>query len=104
MGFDGTHDAIDSYPRLARFERHPYTGGNRIQAVAETLVDIEQDRAIFGVRGPNLRRNSPCHVLVSVHLLPPGDEWPLANTRRTELGVPRWTRIYIDFLTALSWA
>jgi len=41
MGFEGTYDAIESYPRLARFDRYPYTGSNRIQAVAQALVDIE---------------------------------------------------------------
>src|SRR5260370_42416407 len=88
VGFKRTHDAIESYPTLARFDRYPYTSANRIQAVAETLADIEQDRAIFGVRGPNLRRNSPCRALVCVHLPPPYDEWKL--TKREGLsGMPQ---------------
>jgi len=59
VGLKGAHDAIESYARPARFDRYPYTSSNRIQAVAETLADIEQDRPIFGVCRPNLRGNSP---------------------------------------------
>ena len=88
VGFECANDAVKSNSRLARFDRYPYTGGNRIQAVTETLTDIEQDRPIFGVRPPNLGRNSPCRAFVCVHLPPPYDEWKL--TKREGLtGIPQ---------------
>src|SRR5204863_272018 len=75
------------------FDRYPYTGTNWIQAVAETLVDIEQDRAIRGVCPPNVRRNSPCHALVWVHLPPPYHEWKLTKCERLG-GIPQASEVF----------
>src|SRR6266403_2794931 len=101
VGFEGTHDAIESYSRFACFDRYPYTGCNRIQAVAKTLADIQQDCATFGIRGPNLWRNSPCRALVCVHLPPPYTN-VADKTRELERDAPSRRRIRLDSVPFIS--
>src|SRR6266851_5504482 len=64
MGLKRTHNAFESDSRSARFDCHPYTGPDFVQAVEHTLVDIEEGGAICRIRGPDMGRYRPLHGLL----------------------------------------
>jgi len=73
MGPECTDDAVEGYARWARVNGQPYAGSDWIEAVADSLVDIEQYRTIFAISGADTRRNCPSRIDVCLHAAPSGD-------------------------------
>src|SRR5882762_4281546 len=70
-----TDDAVEGYARWAGLDGQPYAGSDWIEAVADSLLDIEQYRTIFAIRSADIGRNCPPLVDVCLHAAPSGACW-----------------------------
>src|SRR5437016_8795294 len=66
MGFEYVHNTFKADSCRASVNRHPYLGGNSIQAVAEPFFNIEEHCAITDIGGAHARRNQPSSYIGSV--------------------------------------
>ncbi len=100
MGPERTDDAVEGYARWAGLDGQPYTGTDWIEAVADSLVDIEQHRTIFAISGADVWSNYPPRIDVCLHAAPSGDmldaTWAdqseTARTAECPLNLRDWPR------------
>ena len=100
MGPECTDDAVEGYARWAGLDGQPYAGSDWIEAVTDSLVDIEQYRTIFAVSSADIWSNCPPRIDVCLHAAPSGEmldaTWAdLSETARTTkcpLNLQDWPR------------
>ncbi len=64
MGLKRTHNAFESDSRSAGFDCYPYASPNFVQAVEDTLINIEEGGPVCCIRGADMRRYRPLHAVV----------------------------------------
>ena len=95
-----TDDAVEGYARWAGLDGQPYAGSDWIEAVADSLVDIEQYRTIFAIGDADSSRNCPRRIDVCLHAAPSGamldatwaDQPETARTTECPLNLRDWPR------------
>ena len=98
MGPECTDDAVEGYARWAGLDGQPYAGGDWTEAVANSIVDIEQYRTVFAVSGADTGRNCPPRIDVCLHAAPSGnmldatwaDQSETARTAECPLNLQDW--------------
>jgi len=98
MGPECTDDAVEGYARWAGLDGQPYAGGDWTEAVADSLVDIEQYRTVFAISGADTGRNCPPRIDVCLHAAPSGnmldatwaDQSETARTAECPLNLQDW--------------
>ncbi len=93
-----TDDAVEGYARWAGLDGQPYAGGDWTEAVADSLVDIEQYRTVFAISGADTGRNCPPRIDVCLHAAPSGnmldatwaDQSETARTAECPLNLQDW--------------
>ena len=93
-----TDDAVEGYARWAGLDGQPYAGSDWIEAVADSLLDIEQYRTVFAISGADTGRNCPPRIDVCLHAAPSGnmldttwaDQSETARTAECPLNLQDW--------------